>query len=433
MSILLLFITTYSNLEFRTALTSDMIANPVVQEDPIIVIDDDSDFSIYPGYGNETHPYIIEGLTIIAGDSEIGVNITGTTKHFVLRNNDIKSDMGALGLVGIYLYNVTSNTATIENNYITGFAIVIYAEMTTGLTIENNALKRPSGSKLGVTGIYLVQCPFAYIRNNALYDGNVPVFKEPYSSEPTLNAIEGGKWFGVYMSYCSDSEFIGNSIDLEGFHIIALAGLYISDSDRILIETNDIRNVRMEETQYEAFEHGGISLEGVNNVTIFNNTVEYTEKRSLQIAGCTNLLISNNTFGYVETTGISIDNSINSIVIYNTIQHCPSYAIDIDEDSSNHTIHHNHFIDNIPSGPSQASDYGINNVWYDTVTEEGNWWIGDWYGGPYVITGTAGSSDPYPLGEPLTIPEFSTKIIALILFMSLSIAIVPIFKKRGIS
>ena len=50
---------------------------PVLNADPMIVIDEDSDFSIYPGYGNESHPYIISGFDIeVPTDDDIGINIT---------------------------------------------------------------------------------------------------------------------------------------------------------------------------------------------------------------------------------------------------------------------------------------------------------------------------------------------------------------------
>ncbi len=83
-------------------------------------------------------------------------------------------------------------------------------------------------------------------------------------------------------------------------------------------------------------------------------------------------------------------------------------------------------------GGSQAVDYGSNNVWYDVTTNEGNWWIGDWYGGPYAIAGTAGSTDPYPLGEPLElpIPEFSIGISLLVVCIPVVCAIVIFLKKR---
>ena len=115
-------------------------------------------------------------------------------------------------------------------------------------------------------------------------------------------------------------------------------------------------------------------------------------------------------------------------ITYNTIQDHPNYAIDLSEGSDTNTIHHNKIQDNRLN--SQARDSGTGNVWYDTATDEGNWWIGDWYGGPYTIDGTSGSTDPFPLGEPLVVPEFSGKIITLILLMSLSLAVVPLIKRK---
>ena len=68
--------------------------------------------------------------------------------------------------------------------------------------------------------------------------------------------------------------------------------------------------------------------------------------------------------------------------------------------SKTNTIHHNNFVDNNPSGTSQAYDGGTKNVWFDSQNLEGNYWS-DWSGtGSYSIDGYGGTVDSYPLEEP---------------------------------
>lgn len=68
--------------------------------------------------------------------------------------------------------------------------------------------------------------------------------------------------------------------------------------------------------------------------------------------------------------------------------------------SNNNTIHHNSFVDNTEQC---TNDNWINNQWYDSKTNEGNYWS-DYNGtGDYIIGGSAGARDPFPLDHPLAI------------------------------
>ena len=92
-------------------------------------------------------------------------------------------------------------------------------------------------------------------------------------------------------------------------------------------------------------------------------------------------------------------------------------------------IHHNSFVNNnqggTPFGTSQACDKGMNNVWYDIETNEGNWW-NDWDGKPsYPIDGGEGSVDPFPLGEPV-VSEISSSVNSLIMILVLILAMIPV-------
>ncbi len=423
-SFLILFLAFYCDLTFSTSSVINNGIHPILNADPFIVIDDDSDFSSYPGYGNETHPYIIEGFDIEAQTSDdVGINITGTTMHFEIRNNDITAAVLVEGGIGIYVSNIAPNTAKIINNRVRSYRTIMYVEEAEGVIIKDNTCRR-----IGVTGIDIEHSPFATVENNALYELNPPETKGSETFIDALDAGEPDKYFAIYLENSSDSNITANYVDLDANTVIAGAGIVVFSSDRIIIEDNIVRNIRIDIGTYEYLEKGGLYLEDVSYATIFNNTVEQTDKCNVVATTCDNLVISNNTFGVSQSYGIVFTTTSNSNITYNVIQDHPSFGVDISSGSENNTIHHNHFIDNNDGG-SQARDSGTNNIWWDINTSEGNWW-NDWTGGNYDISGTAASVDPFPLGDPIIVPEFSKQIIVLLLLMSTSIAVVPFIRKR---
>jgi len=104
--------------------------------------------------------------------------------------------------------------------------------------------------------------------------------------------------------------------------------------------------------------------------------------------------------------------------------------------SSNNTIYHNNFIDNIVQADIYPPHSGYANVWDDGYPSGGNYWSdyedrypdaeeidesGIW-NTPYVID--ANNRDNYPL-----VPEFSTWISMLLILIGLTVA-TAIYKRR---
>jgi parallel beta-helix repeat protein len=372
---------------------------PVLNADPMIVIDEDSDFSIYPGYGNESHPYIISGFDIeVPTDDDMGINITGTTMHFEIRNNDLSAI--TVGYIAISIVDVAPNTAKVSDNYIQGFGAGIYGENAEGIIIEENTC-----TWISDTIFRLINSPHARIEKNNMYNINPPELRERNSIESSLQESLELLFFGMYLERCSDSNITGNYMDFDKNFVVYGTGITVFYSDRVLIDENIVRNIRIEASSYEYLEVGGIYLNDVSYATIYNNTVEKTDKTALYALSCDNLLISNNTLNESEIHRISLSLTTNSNITYNVIKLHPDFGITMDSGSSNNIVHHNYFIDNNIGG-SQASDSGSSNIWYDPVTLQGNWW-NDWTGGDYLIGGSAGSLEVYPLGEPIVVPEFS--------------------------
>ena len=132
--------------------------------------------------------------------------------------------------------------------------------------------------------------------------------------------------------------------------------------------------------------------------------------------------------------GINIYSSSSSSLTNNVISNNSNYGVYI-WNGENNLIYHNNFIDN-NAGGVQAKDDGTNNRWNDS--SEGNYWD-DWttpdvappFGivdNPYVLDGSAGSQDYYPLTDELEIPipEFSYFVIPMIGILF----VIMIFKRK---
>ena len=129
-----------------------------------------------------------------------------------------------------------------------------------------------------------------------------------------------------------------------------------------------------------------------------------------------------------------ISNSDSTEVSFNKIENSRSYGVYVTTGSENNIIHHNEFIFNNYGGSgSQVHDSGLNTIWFDVNTNEGNYYD-DWSGdGPYFIDGLANTYDPFPLEFneiPTIIPEFNREFYALLLIIITSTIIATKFRNE---
>ncbi len=100
-----------------------------------ITINSDSDFITYgfPGYGNESHPYLIDEYNVTSSDQR-GIYVRQTTAYFIIQNCYVNADND-----GISFSYVEANTATIRNNTIVHNSNrAIQLMWTEGCLIEEN-------------------------------------------------------------------------------------------------------------------------------------------------------------------------------------------------------------------------------------------------------------------------------------------------------
>ncbi len=318
------------------------------------------------GSGSWSDPYIIEDVLINSLDGEFCISIWGSNVYFIIRN--------------CYLYNV---------DWATDYAPIL---------LENTNNGRIFGNTLedGQTGIYLFNCDNNSISNNEFNDLVYGIHLE-YSHHNAIsnNDIETH----TYAIMMEDSRY--NNVSLNSLIDINHVGFRILDSDHNIITKNTI------------IYHSGIASSGMELISSINNTISGNHIEN----GATGIFFYGGNRENVFNDNIIRDNLRGMEFAYGS--------------SGNNTIYNNCFVANDYRG--NAIDDGANNNWDNGSS--GNYWddysgvdndndgIGD---SSYNITGSAGSSDNYPLMEcpyPLPQPESFDWFPIIIFIIIASVAV----------
>ncbi|MHA2227109.1 MAG: right-handed parallel beta-helix repeat-containing protein [Candidatus Hodarchaeales archaeon] len=248
--------------------------------DPIDIMDDSGFEAVKSsGEGNDTHPYVIEGLniTLNATSSPIGIAISGTNAHFIIRNCLIITSQP--GETGIYIYNVANGTATIINNTCTGYgAEGIYISYSDSVNIHNNTCSYNNGY-----GIYVDTSHNSTIINNTC----------------TFNYYSGLSCYAA-----TAAQIINNTCNDN-----REAGMNIGGSSASIIENNTCLGSRW----------GGIMMYNCPSTNIsYNNCNGET---AIEIYDSNNCILTNNTCSDSET-GIYIGYSVSSVIANNAFVNC---------------------------------------------------------------------------------------------------------------
>ncbi len=329
-----------------------------------ISIKSDSDFEKYSSSGSGTteDPFIIDNFQTERKFQ--GISIQDTTSHFIIAGCVIKQCQ-----TGISLANIAPNSATIVNCTIfDGW----YPEVGpfSGISILSSDRVKISNitiSDTGINGIYLNSSSQSLINNNTISGTSVGIALESSSS----TKIQGNSFINTDKGIHSWTLSVSNNISCNFFKNTYLNCIALIDSEGAIIFNNSFHLVT-EETWFSA----AIELVACSNFKIFNNTVNNCIK------------------------GIVIEGSSNGQIYYNKFVNNAKTAISISSIAESNVIFLNTFMNNNIIGISQAEDNGTDNVWFESLLEQGNYWS-DWNGtNGYLIGGTANSYDFYPLTIP---------------------------------
>ena len=418
-------------------------------------------------------------------NTSMAIAISGGTRNLI-GNNTVKEQKDGDGIVleesphniivnnnltdgGIYLEEDfdTYTTQVIENNTINGRPVYYYKN------------KDMHHSPVPADGIEVILGNVSNVRIDGLNlsNGCAGIMGDYVKNvEITNSQFSENMHYSVYLMNGENASVVNNRVKNGG-------GIQAYRSSNITIEDNDLidgyfygiqlyraSHIRVANNTIKNFTYGGLGLTYVDNGTIENNTVSFNSNKGIEIFQtqyvriCYNHIrnstqggmmlqgskyneLAHNTFSG-NYYGLVLD-KINGVyseyneIAYNLFVNNTRYGILISSGSYNE-IYNNSFYynygtnDTYNSSLHQAADYGTHNYWNNSAY--GNYWhdwannndtndqnpqdgIVDW---PYVLDGSAGAKDYYPLKEEeIPIPELSWAFLVVLLG-----AMVVIARKR---
>ncbi|UJG44082.1 MAG: right-handed parallel beta-helix repeat-containing protein [Candidatus Heimdallarchaeum endolithica] len=169
------------------------------------------------------------------------------------------------------------------------------------------------------------------------------------------------------------------------------AGIMVDSCDQVCVEYNICNDNK----------RFGILIHYSYQSEVLSNTVTNCENEAIRLEYARDIRVINSSAINSEF-GIRVWFTNNSVFFSNNLVNNNVNGMEIREECHNNIVHHNIFYNNckyVAPGESfsQAVDEGINNSWYNSISNEGNYWS-NWDGsGEYRIDGLSGSVDKYPL------------------------------------
>lgn len=357
---------------------------------------------------SNVHNCIIMNSTVLKNIANKGIYIENSL-NVTLSGNIFLGD-------GLKIDEISSYSCFVDNNLVNGKKLGFFVNKS-DFNIDNDVfgqLMLTNCSSFNIkninclntsTGISLLKCSNAtvedcnlqynYLGIGILNSNNISIIKSN-SSENSRSGIN--YWFSNNL-FVEECFFQGNN---HAVYCWEVTGAIINnnycpseDSSIFLLDSNLI-NVTNNNCSYSK---NGIELWNTISTSLVNNSCNSNRFDGIICLNGDSLLIENNTCINNLESGIFLSYTNYSLILANNITENNYYGLKIKYISYNNTIHHNIFLSNSLASPlnSQGFDDGINNIWYDINTNEGNYWS-DYTGiGFYNIDGDSNSEDIYPL------------------------------------
>ena len=350
-----------------------------------ILIDSDGDFieNQFSGSGTLEEPYIIENRVfgvneMLIKNFYIGLEITGTTKYFIVRNCTFFG-----GRVSLKISNIAKGTALIHNNY---FYSRDQAEWdaiygSSGMNVINSSDVIIENNVFNCTDVYVIDQYYPGDSGYIVIEGsdNVVIecnsirqhrLKIMNSKNSSINSNQLANDSDIYIENSPYSKIYNNNISTDNY------GLTIDKSSHTLIQSNIFEIIS---------DCHGIVVSESNYLSITDNTILRDEYDTIN-----------------SRIGIYLTESCDNLISYNLIRNFTARSIVLRTNSNNNIIFHNSLYNNTKSiFQSQGYDECFGNIWYNPITLEGNYWNNLGSNSTYTIAGSAGSIDLYPLTSPI--------------------------------
>ncbi len=350
-----------------------------------IFINENSDFVDlgFSGYGNSTHPYIIEGLEIKAEEYESCISIYDVNASFIIANCSFSTAYGGDFTVGLMLSNVTSGV--VEN--------CIVQDMMMGTTCSNSfnvTFSNCNFTNIEMTALWVHNNTNPVI-SNCTFNGSL---QGVMAFETNLTLVENvftSNQIGLGLSYSNsctivDNEFVSGGISLGGlviFHFLhnisdnTLDGkpIYYSHSQPGTTITGDYGQIIIANCSNAIIKDNllnssaaAIQVSFSNFTSIRNNNITYGLP-GIGLSSSYNVTISSCNISLSGSNGISINYGHNA-----TIVDCY-----INQGSTGIAVYSGNNV-NISSNEIMNNKYGIeaagenltvshNTLWLNTLNE----------------------------------------------------------------
>jgi len=428
-----------------------------------ILINGNGDFTaangIVSGSGTASDPFIIADWDITAS-SDHGIWIQGTDAHFILRNCQVHDSSGMYD--GLMLYNCVNGT--VENNDFWNDGGGIVLSSSSGNTLINNTcISNPDSDGINLAS----SSNNTLINNTCNSNGAAGIGLFDSDNNTLVNNSCSSNNYGMYLYVSSNNNTIcnnscSNSL-VDGIHLISSSGNALSNNNcssnhawGIFLDYSN--NNTLNNNNCSSNSNDGMMLESSsNNNTLVSNRGFWNVYNGIDVVSSRdNTLVSNNWssngydgayIGYSANTTLDSNNCSSNnrwgvqaghsswvTMLRNQLCENGQYGMCFWSTSSNNTAFNNTFIGNngagsvYDSGHIQAIDDGTDNRWNSTEGY-GNYWS-DWtspdvlppYGvvdSPYVIAGSAGAEDYFPLTTAVEpIPEFGMMPIVVMVILA---------------
>ncbi|MHA2211592.1 MAG: right-handed parallel beta-helix repeat-containing protein [Candidatus Thorarchaeota archaeon] len=291
------------------------------------------------------------------------------------------------------LISVKNNTI----NNITYFPILLYGSYR--CIAEGNSIERIDTWNIN-QGVRVQSSRECEVKNNVIHGTESPVFT--VNSQDCVvhnNTIYNGHGPGVFIYHSVNISVTSNSVYDSG------EGVHVLSSDRCMISDNNLFNNRksgidvyhgdflyISNNTIHGNQHHGISLDLSMNSTLLGNSFTDNSRCGGMIASSIGTRVLGNLFSHNGHSGLYLLDSDETNIQNNTMVFNLRYGINVNTSCSfNNLIQNRIGWNNI----SNAIDDGTSNAWDNGTT--GNYWS-DYTGtGVYIVPGTSGAVDRYPL------------------------------------